>query len=140
MTHETETALPADFSQDPAAPPKILIDANGDASAVIRFIATDNDGKKVLPGVPCRLQSMQARPDPNSGVLKTLPGGRLELAPQGADINGTVIGFTQDAEARVISRGDGLTGPITLAFDSLHRGAPVMLYPYWLLGQGDPGD
>jgi len=127
------------FAQFPNERPPIVIHCDGMRYARITFTATDEDSKKVLPGVPFKVMSMLGQyigePIENEGAL-------LQLEGDSANVNraGTIMNFNDRSEAYVLSRGDPMApmiGTIRLKFDNM-RAQPYYTYPGYLLGHRGP--
>jgi len=168
---KTDSPVNGDFSKDPLAKPKIVIDYGGDTAARIHLRATDEDWKYVLPGVPFAVASRKQDYNTYNGNLDEYWNGvlqRVGAAPD-EDINGwigvpphresTILGFTQNSEAYILSRGEKemrtaippfsppfsmlqasgqIPGPVSLTFHNLRQTRPVSVYPYYLLQHKGP--
>jgi len=146
-----EIAVPADYSSEPTVKPKVLVDMGGDTACRVRFTATDTDWKKVLPGVPFRAATTVTNYGPLGGLIAfptTNPYanpryGLLQLTGINPleDVTGQILGFTDNSEAVLLSRGNPaapITGPVKLVFDSMRTTSPVTAYPSFTHGFDGP--
>jgi len=118
--------------------PTVKINCDGSQAAPITFWATDEDGKKILQGVPFKVSPVRLQYAAGQ-AYPSEPGGLLQTTT-GQSVVGQILSFNDNSEATVASRGDtpATIGLITLKFDNMRSTGNIYQFPDALLAHRGP--